>query len=199
MANLRGTGLLPDSSEGWEDDALFERGVGITDVVKRPTRWASEISASEFDYGREQLEDKIKALSAPARSRSCRSCIHRRRHNRPRATEREQVSMTAVVEIRTYKLLPGSGAAFHRTVVEESVPMLQRWGVDVVAFGPSLDDDDSYYLIRSYASLEERQRSQDAFYGSDEWRRGPREAVVSRIESDSSVVLPASSLLPRRY
>src|SRR6266498_1665418 len=81
-----------------------------------------------------------------------------------------QVAMSAVVEIRTYKLRPGSGAEFHRTVVEESVPMLQRWGVDVVAFGPSLDDDDSYYLIRSYPSLEERQRSQDAFYGSDEWR-----------------------------
>jgi hypothetical protein len=104
--------------------------------------------------------------------------------------------MTAVLEIRTYRLRPGSGAAFHRTVVEESVPMLERWGVNVVAFGPSLDDDDAYYLIRSYASLEERQHSQDAFYGSDEWRHGPREAIVSRIESDSSVVLPADSLLP---
>ena len=106
--------------------------------------------------------------------------------------------MSAVVEIRTYKLRPGSGAEFHRSVVEESVPMLQRWGVDVVAFGPSLDDDDSYYLIRSYPSLEERQRSQDAFYGSDEWRHGPREAIVSRIEGDSIVVLPAGSLLPPR-
>ncbi len=106
--------------------------------------------------------------------------------------------MTAVVEIRIYKLSPGSGAAFHRTVVEESVPMLQRWAVDVVAFGPSLDDDDSYYLVRSYASLEGRQRSQDAFYGSDEWRHGPRDGIVSRIESDSSVVLPATSLLPHR-
>src|SRR6266540_2237891 len=55
--------------------------------------------------------------------------------------------MSAVVEVRTYKLRPGSGAAFHRTVGEESVPMLQRWGVDVVAFGPSLDDDDSYTLF----------------------------------------------------
>lgn len=76
--------------------------------------------------------------------------------------------------------------------------MLERWGVHVVAFGPSLDNDDSYYLIRWYASLEERQRSQDAFYGSDEWRHGPREGIVTRIESDSSVVLPANSLLPHR-
>lgn len=106
--------------------------------------------------------------------------------------------MTAVIEIRTYKVHAGSGAAFHRTVVEQSLPMLERWGVDVVAFGPSLDDDDSYYLIRSYASLAERQRSQEAFYGSDEWRHGPREAIVSRIASDSSVVLPAGSLLRHR-
>jgi hypothetical protein len=99
--------------------------------------------------------------------------------------------MAAIIEIRTYKLKPGSGAAFHRTVVEESMPMLERWGVEVVTFGPSLDDDDLYYLIRAYPSLEELQRSQDAFYGSDEWRHGPREAIVSRIESDISVVLPA--------
>jgi hypothetical protein len=102
--------------------------------------------------------------------------------------------VTAVIEIRTYKLKPGTGPAFHRTVVEESLPMLERWGVEVVAFGPSLDDDDSYVLIRAYPSLEERQRSQDAFYGSAEWRNGPREAIVSRIESDFSVVLPKSAL-----
>ncbi len=97
--------------------------------------------------------------------------------------------MSAVVEIRTYTLMPGAGAEFHRTFVEESLPMLQRWGVEVVDFGPSLDDEDAYYLIRRYSSLEERQRSQDEFYGSDEWRHGPREAIVSRIESMISVVI----------
>jgi NIPSNAP len=102
--------------------------------------------------------------------------------------------MPGVIEIRTYKLKPGSGAAFHRTVVEESLPMLDRWGVEVIGFGPSLDDEDLYYLIRAYASPAELRRSQDAFYGSDEWRHGPREAIVSRIESDISVVVPADSL-----
>ena len=72
--------------------------------------------------------------------------------------------------------------------------MLERWGVDVVAFGPSLDDDDLYFLIRGYASVAELRRSQDAFYGSAEWRDGPREAIVSLIESDISVVIPADSL-----
>jgi hypothetical protein len=99
-----------------------------------------------------------------------------------------------VVEIRSYRLKPGSGPAFHRLVVEQSMPMLERRGVDVIAFGPSLDDDDLYFLIRGYASVAELQRSQDAFYGSDEWRHGPREAIVSLIESDISVVIPAESL-----
>jgi hypothetical protein len=76
--------------------------------------------------------------------------------------------------------------------------MLHRWEVDVVAFGPSLHDDDSYFLIRSYASLEDRERSQAAFYASDEWRHGPREAIVSCIASDTSVVLEVDALTVER-
>jgi hypothetical protein len=106
--------------------------------------------------------------------------------------------VTGVLEIRTYKLKAGSGPAFHRAVVEESMPMLERWAVEVVAFGPSLDDEDLYYLIRAYPSLAELRRSQEAFYGSDEWRQGPRETIVSMIESDISVVVSADSVLPDR-
>ena len=67
--------------------------------------------------------------------------------------------------------------------------MLERWRVDVVAYGPSLHDADSYFLIRAYDSLEDRQQSQDRFYGSDEWRQGPREPILALIESFTSVVL----------
>jgi hypothetical protein len=93
------------------------------------------------------------------------------------------------LEIRSYTLKPGMRAELHRVMLEESLPMLQRWGVDVVRFGPSAHDDDSYVLMRAYASLAERQASQDAFYGGDEWRQGPRERVVSKIENYTSVVL----------
>ena len=97
--------------------------------------------------------------------------------------------MKKVVEIRSYNLQPGQRDQFHRLVLERSYPMLQRWGVDVVAFGPSLHDADSYYLIRAYADLAARQASQDAFYGSNEWREGPREAIVSLIDTYASVVV----------
>ncbi len=103
--------------------------------------------------------------------------------------------MKRSVEVRSYNLKPGSRAEFHDIAVREAIPMLERRKVDVVAFGPSPHDEDSYYLIRSYASLADRQQSQDSFYGSDEWRKGPRESVVSKIESMTSIVLELDTTL----
>ena len=94
-----------------------------------------------------------------------------------------------IVEIRSYNLKAGTRDRFHQRFVREALPMLQRWKVDVVAYGPSLHDSNSYYLMRSYASAEDRQKSEDAFYGSAEWRQGPREAVLADIESYATVVI----------
>ena len=73
--------------------------------------------------------------------------------------------------------------------------MLKRWKVDVVAFGPSPHDENSYYLIRAYKNLEDRQTSQDAFYGSDEWRKGPREEIVGLMENYTTVVIEMEEAL----
>jgi ketosteroid isomerase-like protein len=94
-----------------------------------------------------------------------------------------------VIEIRSYNLKPGTRERFHRRFVDEALPMLKRWKVDVVAYGPSLHDDDSYYLMRAYGDLEARKRSEDAFYGSSEWRNGIGEAVLADIESYTTVVV----------
>ncbi len=97
--------------------------------------------------------------------------------------------MSRLIEIRAYTLKPGTRAKLHQLFVEQALPMLQRWRVDVVRFGASLHDENAYFLMRSYASLDERQQSQDAFYGSDEWRQGPREAILALIESYTDTVI----------
>ncbi|MEO8836835.1 MAG: NIPSNAP family protein [Caldimonas sp.] len=97
--------------------------------------------------------------------------------------------MKRLVEVRAYRLKADTATAFHAAVVELAVPMLRRWGTDVVAFGPSLQEPDGYHLVRSYAGLADLDERQDAFYGSDEWKHGPREAIVSRIESYLSTAL----------
>ena len=97
--------------------------------------------------------------------------------------------MRRVVEIRSYTLKPGARPEFHRLVIDQSLPMLERWKVDVVSYGLSLHDDHSCYLIRAYDSLGHRQASQDAFYGSAEWKDGPRDAILALIESYTTVVV----------
>jgi len=97
--------------------------------------------------------------------------------------------MNKMIELRSYNLKSGTRREFLRLMAEEAMPMLQRWGVEVVRFGPSLHDEDSCYLIRAYDGLKERQESQDAFYGSDEWKMGPREAIVALIDNYTSVVI----------
>jgi hypothetical protein len=93
------------------------------------------------------------------------------------------------LEIRSYNLKPGTSERFHRLFVEESLPMLVRHGIDVVAHGVSLHSADGYFLLRRFASLEERQSSEEAFYASEEWRKGPRDAVMADIDSYTTVVL----------
>ena len=97
--------------------------------------------------------------------------------------------MKRLVELRSYKLKPGSGARFHDLVTRRSLPLLRQWGMEVVAFGPSAHDPDSYFLMRAYDSLDHRRASQAAFYASDAWRRGPRESIVELIESDLDAVV----------
>src|SRR5688572_27787877 len=84
-----------------------------------------------------------------------------------------------VVEIRSYTLKPGTRAAFEQLFLRDALPMLRRWKVDVVGYGRSMHDRDSWYLMRAFPSVEERQRSEDAFYGSQEWIKGPREAILA--------------------
>ena len=103
--------------------------------------------------------------------------------------------MPQVLEIRTYTLHPGTATQFDRLFHEQALPLLQAAGTDVVAARPSLHDPDSYVLMRAYASLAERESSQDQFYGSAAWREGPRESILGCIAHYTSVVIEADAAL----
>ena len=101
----------------------------------------------------------------------------------------------AIFDILVLTLVPGTALQFDQLYRELSLPMLKRWGVQLIAFGPTLHDEHTYLVVRHYKDLEDRQQCQDAFYGSDEWRMGPRERIMSLIESYSSVVISANQNL----
>jgi len=97
--------------------------------------------------------------------------------------------MSHFVEFRSLSLRPKARERFHHLFAEQSLPLLKRWNIDVVAYGPSLHDETTYYVIRRFDSLVHRQQSEDAFYGSTDWRQGPREAMVDLIENYTDIVL----------
>ena len=97
--------------------------------------------------------------------------------------------MNHLIEIRTLTLKPNTRDQFHRLYIEETLPRLQRWNFDVVAHGPSLHDENTYYVIRRFDSLAQREQMEDAYYASDDWKQGPREAMLALIENYTDIVL----------
>ena len=100
----------------------------------------------------------------------------------------QDAAMNRLVEIRSYRLKPGSLAAFHQLVVTEVMPLLGA-AMDVVAHGPSPHEPDCYFLVRAYADLADLQAQQEAFYGSAPWLEGPRPKVLGHIAQFLNTVL----------
>jgi NIPSNAP len=114
-------------------------------------------------------EEKIKAMANPAASQE-------------------------VFEILTLDIKPGKRDQFHNVYVTQSVPLLKKWNFNLVAYGPSLHDANSYYVIRRFKNLDDRQKSEDAFYGSDDWKSGPRDAIMALVEHFAYAVVSAETL-----
>jgi hypothetical protein len=47
-----------------------------------------------------------------------------------------------VLDLRTYKLIPHGAEEFDRSFRERALPMLQRYGIQVVGYGASFEDRD---------------------------------------------------------
>jgi len=65
LTRLRAAGLLPPDTGGFADDEAVAAGIGLTDVVKRPTRRSTELSARELADGRARLRAELEARRVP--------------------------------------------------------------------------------------------------------------------------------------
>jgi len=98
------------------------------------------------------------------------------------------LSNERVLEIRTYRVRDGERDEFGRRMTA-AVPLLERYGIDVVGQGPSIEDAEHYVLLRSFASLDDLVEQEEAFYEGDEWHSGPREGILELIETYHTVVV----------
>jgi TDG/mug DNA glycosylase family protein len=56
---LSASGLVPEPVGPEDDTRLLEWGIGLTDIVKRPTRGIHELTPTEFRRGAKTLREKI--------------------------------------------------------------------------------------------------------------------------------------------
>ena len=106
--------------------------------------------------------------------------------------------MNHFIEIRTLNLKHGRREEFHQLYIEQALPLLKRWNFDVVAHGPSRHDEDTYYVIRRFDSVAQREQMEDTYYASDDWRKGPREAIMALIENYTDVVFEVGEVTVQR-
>ncbi len=102
--------------------------------------------------------------------------------------------MTKLVEVRSYRLHSGRRADFHALFAHDAMPLLAAAGIDVVSFGPSVGEADSYYLIRCFDDREHRRQAEERFYASAAWRQGPREKILALIETYTEAVFLLSEI-----
>ena len=100
-----------------------------------------------------------------------------------------------VLDVRTYQLVPGAVGEFDRILRMEAMPLLEPFGISVLAFGSSLRDERGYALIRSFPSLVERDSRLAAFYSSREWQERFDDRV-GRLIAGYQVVVVESGLPP---
>lgn len=88
-----------------------------------------------------------------------------------------------IVEVRSYRIKPGHRAEFIQLFETRAVPAMRAHGMHVL--GPLLDveNPNKFVFLRSFPSLEERERMKDAFYGGALWKNELEALTMPLIES----------------
>lgn len=97
-----------------------------------------------------------------------------------------------IVEVRSYRIKPGKRDEFIKFFETKSVPALREYGMKIV--GPLLDveNPNKFVFLRSFPSLEDRERMKDAFYSSDIWTNELEGYAMPLLESYDVILCEAS-------
>jgi heme-degrading monooxygenase HmoA len=101
-----------------------------------------------------------------------------------------EVSM--IVEVRSYRIKPGHRAEFIKLFESRAVPALRQYGMQIV--GPLLDveNPNKFVFLRSFPSLDERDRMKDAFYRSELWKNELERIAMPLLDSYDVILCETS-------
>jgi hypothetical protein len=96
------------------------------------------------------------------------------------------------VEVRSYRIKPGHRDEFIQLFESRAVPALRQYGMKIV--GPLLDveNPNKFVFLRSFPSIEERDRMKEAFYGSELWKNELERIAMPLLDSYDVILCETS-------
>ena len=97
-----------------------------------------------------------------------------------------------IVEVRSYRIKPNRRAEFIKLFETKAIPAQRSYGMKIV--GPLLDveNPNKFVFLRSFPSLEERDRMKDDFYEGPLWKN-ELEAIAMPMLDSYDVILCETS------
>ena len=98
-----------------------------------------------------------------------------------------------IVEVRSYRIKPGRRAEFIEFFERRSIPALRSHGMQIM--GPLLDleNPNKFGWLRSFPSLDEREKMKDAFYEGELWKNELEAIAMPMLESYDVILCETSS------
>ena len=97
-----------------------------------------------------------------------------------------------IVEVRAYRIKPGLRAEFIEFFLHRAVPAQQQLGIQIV--GPMIDveNPNKFVFLRSFPSLDARDRMKDEFYEGELWKKELEGIAMPMIESYDVILCETS-------
>ena len=97
-----------------------------------------------------------------------------------------------IVEVRSYRIKPGKRDEFINLFEALAVPAQRTYGIKII--GPFLDVENptKFVFLRSFPSLEERDRMKEAFYGGELWKNELEELAMPLLDSYDVILCETS-------
>lgn len=98
-----------------------------------------------------------------------------------------------IVEVRSYRIKPGHRDEFIKLFETRAIPALRSHGMKIL--GPMLDveNPNKFVWLRSFPSLEERDRMKNEFYEGDLWKNELEGLAMPLLESYDVILCETSS------
>ncbi len=94
-----------------------------------------------------------------------------------------------IIEMRTYKLRPGSRSRFLEIFRSKSVPAHAEIGMKILGQFLSIEDADTFFFMRGFPNLASREPMKAKFYEGELWKRELESVLMPLIEKYEVVLV----------